>query len=94
VLLSPMVPFVPDPLPALNGTSVFIGAGRADAMVPPAQTEQLADLLRRAGADVAIHWDRGGHAISEGEVEAARRWIGMLVGRSRSTHARLESAGS
>jgi predicted esterase/catechol 2,3-dioxygenase-like lactoylglutathione lyase family enzyme len=94
VLLSPMVPFVPDPLPALNGTSVFIGAGRADAMVPPAQTEQLADLLRRAGADVAVHWDRGGHAISEGEVEAARRWIGMLVGRSRSTHARLESAGS
>src|SRR2546422_1114596 len=40
VLLSPMVPFEPDRLPDLTGTSVFIGAGRADSMAPPAQAER------------------------------------------------------
>ena len=75
VLLSPMVPFEPDPLPDLKGTAVFIGAGRHDPMVPAQQTERLAALLRRAGADVTVHWEPGGHAVSEGEVEAAATWI-------------------
>lgn len=75
VLLSPMVPFEPDALPELGGTSVFIGAGRADPMVPAGDVERLADLLRQAGADVTLHWERGGHSITKGEVEAARRWL-------------------
>jgi predicted esterase len=75
VLLSPMVPFEPDALPDLKGTSVFIGAGRADPIVPVAQVERLAALLRDAGATVALHWEPGGHAVSEGEVDAARQWI-------------------
>src|SRR5256886_1913195 len=79
VLLSPMVPFEPDPLPDLTGTSVFIGAGRADSMAPPAQAEHLADLLRRAGAAVTVHWEPGGHAVTEGEVDAARRWLWQTV---------------
>ncbi|HYS61669.1 MAG TPA: VOC family protein [Gemmatimonadales bacterium] len=79
VLLSPMVPFEPDPLPDLTGTSVFIGAGRADSMAPPAQAEHLADLLRRAGAAVTLHWEPGGHAVTEGEVDAARRWLWQTV---------------
>jgi len=77
--LSPMVPFEPDPLPDLTGTSVFIGAGRADSMAPPAQAEHLADLLRRAGAAVTLHWELGGHALTEGEVDAARRWLWQTV---------------
>jgi len=79
VLLSPMVPSEPDPLPDLTGTSVFIGAGRADSMAPPAQAEHLADLLRRAGAAVTVHWEPGGHAVTEGEVDAARRWLWQTV---------------
>src|SRR5207249_10403255 len=79
VLLSPMVPFEPDPLPDLTGTSVFIGAGRADSMAPPAQAEHLADLLRRAGAAVTVHWEPGGHAVTEGEVDAARQWLWQTV---------------
>lgn len=75
VLLSPMIPFEPDPRPDLAGTWVFIGAGRADTMVPAQQTEQLAELLRASGADVAIHWENGGHAIAPGEVTAAQRWL-------------------
>ena len=75
VLLSPMVPFVPEAPPGLAGTSVFIGAGRADPLVPAAQTERLAELLRETGANVTLHWEPGGHAVSENEVTAARRWL-------------------
>jgi predicted esterase len=75
VLLSPMVPFEPDGSPALTGTSVFIGAGRADPIVPAAQAERLAALLRESGAAVTLHWEPGGHAVTDGEIEAARQWI-------------------
>ena len=75
VLLAPMVPFEPKPLPDLAGTSVFIGAGRADAMVPPQNTERLAQMLRDCGAAVDIHWDNGGHAITPAEVGAAASWL-------------------
>ena len=75
VLLSPMVPFEPEAPPDLTGTSVFIGAGRADSIAPPAQAEHLADLLRRAQAAVTVHWHPGGHTLTDGEVEAARQWL-------------------
>src|SRR5207247_9078286 len=75
VLLSPMVPFEPDPLPDLTGTSVFIGAGRADSMAPSAQVEHLADLLRRAGAAVTVHCDPGATAVTAGEADAATRGL-------------------
>ena len=75
ILLSPMIPFEPRELPNLRGTLVFIGAGKADTMVPAAQTERLADLLREAGADVHVHWEQGGHAIGVAEYKAARDWL-------------------
>jgi len=79
ILLSPMVPFEPDAPPDLAGTSVFIGAGRSDAIAPAAQTERLAELLRRAGATLTLHWEPGGHAITEREVDAARDWIARYL---------------
>jgi predicted esterase/catechol 2,3-dioxygenase-like lactoylglutathione lyase family enzyme len=87
VLLSPMVPFEPSPVPKLDGTSVFIGAGRGDTMVTPEQTERLVALLRSAGADVTVHWDPGGHTVSDGEVEAARQWITHHVAAARDSAA-------
>jgi predicted esterase len=75
VLLRPMVPFEPGVLPVLPGTPVFIGAGRDDPLVPAAQTERLAGLLRRAGADVTVHWAEGGHALTDAEVAAAGVWL-------------------
>lgn len=75
ILLHPMVPFVPETLPDLRGKPVFIGAGWLDPLVPSEQTEQLADLLKRAGADVTIFWQNGGHSVSVEEVKAARSWL-------------------
>jgi glyoxalase family protein len=79
VLLSPMVPFEPASTPDLTGTAVFIGAGRADRIVPPVQAERLAELLRQAGAKVTLHWESGGHALTDSEVRAAREWLAQLV---------------
>jgi len=75
VLLSPMVPFEPEPMPDLAGTAVFIGAGRTDPIAPPAQTERLAEILRAASAEVELFWEAGGHGIGQREVSAARAWV-------------------
>ncbi|OLE40852.1 MAG: hypothetical protein AUI36_24970 [Cyanobacteria bacterium 13_1_40CM_2_61_4] len=88
VLLSPMVPFEPAAPPHLQGTSVFIGAGRADSIAPPGQVEHLADMLRRAGAAVTVHWEPGGHAVTEGEVDAARQWLWQSVAERQTERSR------
>ena len=75
VLLHAMVPLVPDTLPDLAGSRVFLGAGRQDPIAPPAETEQLAALLRRAGADVTVHWQPGGHSLTREEAQAAAEWL-------------------
>lgn len=80
VLFHAMVPIEPPERPDLAGVPVFIAAGRADPLVPSAGTERLAELLRAAGADVALHWEPGGHALIPSEVQAAREWLrGALV---------------
>jgi phospholipase/carboxylesterase len=75
VLMRAMVPLVPDRLPDLAGTPVFIGAGRHDDMIPTDQPRALAELLRRAGADVTLLWQDTGHKMNAAELESARRWI-------------------
>ena len=75
VLLHAMVPLVPESLPNLIGTRVFLGAGRQDPMVSPAETERLAALLRDSGADVTVHWHPGGHALTREEAQAAAEWL-------------------
>lgn len=74
-LLHPMVPLVPDPLPDLAGTPVFVSAGRQDPLAPPEETERLTGLLRQAGAEVTLRWQIGGHELSREEAEAARAWL-------------------
>ena len=94
VLLSPMVPFEPAALPDLAGTGVFIGAGRADPIAPAAQAERLAELLRRAGAEVTVHWTPGGHTITDGEVDAARQRMAHWVAASRAPAGEPRRAAS
>lgn len=75
VLLHAMVPFRPDPPPRLDGTSVFLTGGMRDAMIPRAQTEELAQILRDAGADVELELAPGGHELTPAEVEKAYLWM-------------------
>jgi predicted esterase len=75
VLFRPMVPFVPKTLPDLSGKPILILAGARDAIVTKEQTERLAALLGRAGADVTLHWEEASHAVTGEEVKAGRKWL-------------------
>ena len=75
ILLRAMVPFEPEKTPDLSGTPVYLAAGRSDQMVPPENTERLAQVLREAGAEVTLDWQLGGHGIGPDEIQAARNWF-------------------
>jgi phospholipase/carboxylesterase len=75
LLLRPMVPLVPAPLPKLAGVRVLISAGRSDPIVPPSQSQALADLLERSGADITLHWSNAGHGLTGEDLEAGERWM-------------------
>ncbi|MFO7341491.1 MAG: alpha/beta hydrolase [Bacillaceae bacterium] len=74
LLFHPMVPRRGIPLPDLSGTKVWIAAGEADPICPKEEAEELESLLRDAGSDVTVHWEKGGHSIKKSEVEQARQW--------------------
>ena len=74
ILFRAMVPIVPDPLPALDGTPVFMSNGRTDSLIPAAEAERLASLLQQAGADLTIEWLPGGHQLTRQDVALAEKW--------------------
>jgi phospholipase/carboxylesterase len=78
ILFRAMVPLIPDKLPDLSPVRVWIGAGDQDPIVPASETKRLAELLRRAGADVTIRFAKAGHGLTNRDVEAARHWLGEL----------------
>jgi phospholipase/carboxylesterase len=77
VLFRPMVPFVPEAMPQLSGKPILILAGSRDSMIPREETERLAALLGRAGADVTLRWADANHAISGEDVKTAREWLSV-----------------
>jgi predicted esterase len=75
LLLRPMVPLVPDPLPALADVRVLIAAGRSDPIISSQQSQALADLLGKAGAEVTLHWSNAGHGLTREDLETGQRWM-------------------
>jgi predicted esterase len=75
ILFRAMVPLQPEPPPKLDGKRVLISNGRQDPLVSVGETERLAGLLRAAGADVAIGWQPGGHALTPGDLVLAAEWL-------------------
>lgn len=75
VLFRPMVPFVPDTMPQLSAKPILILAGSRDSVVPKEETERLAGLLKRAGADLTLNWADATHAITGEEVRMGREWL-------------------
>jgi len=75
VLFHPMVPFIPESLPDLSGTGVLITAGTNDPIVSPKGTEDLAGLLKEAGARVEVFWQGNGHNLTRDEINAAKSFL-------------------
>jgi len=80
-LLRAMVPFEPERRPDLTGTSVLLSSGAQDPLVPAANRERLATLLADAGASVDVHLEPAGHGLTQGDLEAVRRWLAARFSR-------------
>lgn len=74
ILHHPMVPRRGINLPDLTGKSVFIGAGKNDPLISQEETTELGFLLKKANANVHLHWENYGHQLTFPEVEAASDW--------------------
>ena len=79
VLFRAMVPFEPEETPDLSGMPVFLSAGRRDRMIPPQNTERLAEILREAGANLDLRWRDTGHPLTYEEVAEARDWLAGVL---------------
>jgi predicted esterase len=75
ILFRPMVPFIPDTLPNLSSKNIFICAGEWDPIVPRQNTENLFDIFKKAHARVSTYWQKSGHELGQGEIQAAKEWL-------------------
>jgi predicted esterase len=87
VLFRPMVPFMPETPPDLSRKPILILAGARDNLVPREETERLANLLKRAGADVTLSWALATHAITGDEVAAGTKWLAAKFTDNRGAFA-------
>jgi len=79
ILFRAMVPFEPGVTPDMSGLPIFMAAGRMDRMIPPDNTQRLADILAEAGAEVDLRWRNVGHALTYEEVGEAKEWLSRTL---------------
>lgn len=77
VLLRPMVVYEPTEKHDLNGSSVFISAGRMDPIVPIDSVERLVHLFESAHAEVTLKWQLTGHSLTPSDVRDAAEWFAL-----------------
>lgn len=76
ILYRPMVPLIPEVLPDLSAKHVFISAGLHDPIVSDRETENLFNLLKKAGvADISINWQNSGHELTLEEIRKVKHWL-------------------
>lgn len=74
-LMHPLVPWQPDPNPALARLDVLITAGRHDPICPLPRTEALAAYLEGQGTKLSLHLHDGGHEVRQQEVDAIAAFL-------------------
>ncbi|MBS0126346.1 alpha/beta hydrolase [Thetidibacter halocola] len=74
-LMHPLIPWQPQPQPGLSGRSVLITAGERDPICPAPLNRALEGWFADQGAEVTSHWHRGGHEITQDEVQATARFL-------------------
>ncbi|MBI2512970.1 MAG: alpha/beta hydrolase [Opitutae bacterium] len=79
VLLRPMVVLEPAAVPAsaptLAGKRVLISSGQFDPIVPADHPPRLAEIFRRAGADVTLRTHVASHGLVPGDFAAAKEFL-------------------
>lgn len=75
ILMRGMPPFVPSRPWTLNHKPVLVLSGNNDPIVGRDQANQLANLFRKADANLTVHWSEAGHNLSEDDLHVARDWL-------------------
>ena len=75
LLMRGMVPFVPEQKVELKRKPVLLLGGLDDPIVGTDEVGELANILRAAHADLTVHWEKAGHALSQGDVLMAFDWM-------------------
>src|SRR5436305_13523392 len=75
ILTRGMVPFRPLEPPDLSWKPVLLLNGKLDPIAPPAEAEALEAIFRKANAEVQLHWENGGHGLTQGDLSAAGQWL-------------------
>jgi phospholipase/carboxylesterase len=78
VLLAAMIPYAEPPAADLTGAMVIISNGDRDPMIKSGVTQQLADQLRKRGAEVIELPHPGGHQIYPAVLPEIRRIVAHL----------------
>jgi phospholipase/carboxylesterase len=78
VLFRSMLPFCPDQLPNLSRKAVFMSSGQYDPITPKQKVIDLAELMIKSGASVTLNWVNSGHALSDEDIDGAKRWLSEL----------------
>jgi predicted esterase len=79
ILFRAMVPLHPETEPNLSSVRVWIGAGDQDPIVLASETKRLAELLRRAGADVTVRFAKAGHGLTSDDLVMTQDWLKKLA---------------
>jgi phospholipase/carboxylesterase len=75
VLLRAMLPFEPEPLPALTGKPILLLSGSNDTMIPAPSSQRLAAVLQAAGADLVYKALPTGHNLTQNDLNLASQWL-------------------
>ena len=75
ILYRAMVPIDEPVQGLLDAKPILIISGKHDMVVPLANAQRLATILKEGGADVTHQVLPSGHALTEQDIDAAKRWL-------------------
>ena len=79
ILLRPMLPLLPAVPPDLSDKKILILKGTADTVNPPESTDQLIQVLKKAGAQVEVREIAAGHELTQQDPRQAVQWLAGAV---------------
>ena len=75
LLLRAMVTLSHPPAAQLSGKRVLLSAGESDPIIPLANVQRLAAVLKNAVADVTLDIQQASHGLVQADLASARRWL-------------------
>lgn len=75
VLMHPLIPWQPQPQPALHGVNILITAGQNDPICPFPLTQKLDAYFNAQGAQSQLYAHSGGHEIQQSELQAVAAFM-------------------